>query len=99
MLTCEADLSLCTPNFLLYYFMTEDGFNQVLKASPGSIARNKTLSAEQLPEIMVSLPSLDAQRWFDALQAKVQCARSRVAEAASELDLLLPSMLNRLFDR
>lgn len=97
MLTCEVDPSRGTPNFLLYYFTTEEGFNKVLGASPGSIARNKTLSAEQLPNIDVPLPSLDAQQWFDALQARAAAARVQSVGAASELERLIPAMLHQVF--
>ena len=61
MLTCEADRTRCLPMFLWYYFRTPEGFAQVVAASPGSIARNTTLSAELLPNITVPVPSLDAQ--------------------------------------
>jgi restriction endonuclease S subunit len=97
MLTCQVDASHSTPHFLLYYFMTEEGFNKVLGASPGSIARNKTLSAQQLPRIEVPVPSLSAQLWFDHLQAKAALAQSRSAEAASELEHVLPAMLSKIF--
>jgi hypothetical protein len=94
MLTCEADPSRCTPGFLLYYFMTEEGFSRILDASPGSIARNKTLSAEQLPQIDVPLPPLDSQQWFDVLQAKARDARIATSEVATELEHLIPAMLD-----
>jgi type I restriction enzyme, S subunit len=96
-LTCEVDLSRSTPNFLLYYFTTEEGFNKVLNASPGSIARNKTLSAEQLPDIEVPIPSLDGQLWFDEILKRAGHARSNSSASARELDLVLPAMLNQLF--
>ena len=99
MLTCEIDASRCTPNFLLYYFTTDAGFAQVLDASPGSIARNKTLSAVQLPKLVVPLPSLESQLWFDELQAKGVTARAHSAEAAAELGHLIPAMLNQVFYR
>jgi type I restriction enzyme S subunit len=76
MLTCEPDRTVCNPNFLWYFFTMPEGFSKILEASPGSIARNKTLSAVQLPKITVPIPSLDAQHWFDCLQTKVVAVRS-----------------------
>lgn len=97
MLTCEADSARVLPAFLWFYFTTEDGFAQVLAASPGTIARNKTLSAEELPNIEVPLPPLNAQRWFDRLQQKARAAREAAAAAAGELDRLLPALLAEAF--
>jgi type I restriction enzyme S subunit len=97
MLTCEADRSRLVPGFLWFYFTTDEGFAQVVAASPGTIARNKTLSAEELPNIKVPVPSLDAQRWFDALQQKARSAREAQAAVAAELDHLVPALLAEAF--
>jgi hypothetical protein len=97
MLTCEADRGRLVPGFLWFYFTTEEGFAQVVADSPGTIARNKTLSAEELPNITVPVPSLDAQRWFDALQQKARAAREAQAAAAAELDHLVPALLAEAF--
>jgi type I restriction enzyme S subunit len=97
MLTCEADRDRLVPSFLWFYFTTEEGFAQVVAASPGTIARNKTLSVEELPNITVPVPSLDAQRWFDALQQKARAAREAQAAAAAELDHLVPALLAEAF--
>jgi hypothetical protein len=97
MLTCEADRDRLVPGFLWFYFTTEEGFGQVVAASPGTIARNKTLSAEELPNITVPIPSLDAQQWFDALQQKARAAREAQAAAAAELDHLVPALLAEAF--
>ncbi len=46
MLTCEVDPALATPGFLMTYFRTLEGFTSVVGHSPGTIARNKTLSSK-----------------------------------------------------
>ncbi|MBX6740847.1 MAG: restriction endonuclease subunit S [Acetobacteraceae bacterium] len=97
MLTCEVDRTCAVPGFLLFYFQQPDGFAQVLAASPGSIARNKTLSPTQLAAIRVPLPSLDTQKDFDALQAKVRQALAAQATANAELEKLLPALLHETF--
>ena len=97
MLTCEADLSRILPGFLWFYFTTPPGFAKVLAASPGSIARNKTLSAEDLSNITVPVPSLDAQAWFVALHGKVEVVRKTQAEVTSELAQLTPTLLEAAF--
>ncbi len=97
MLTCEADPGRILPGFLWFYFTTPPGFAQVLAASPGSIARNKTLSAEDLPNITVPVPSLDAQAWFVALYWKVEALRKIQVEATSDLAQLTPALLEAAF--
>lgn len=98
MLTCEADQTRCLPMFLWYYFRTPEGLAQVVAASPGSIARNKTLSAELLPNISIPVPSLDAQEWFAALHTKAHSVELGRAEVDRALSGLMPSLLNHAFD-
>lgn len=99
MLTCEADRTCVTPDFLFYYFTTQEGFRQVLGASPGTMVRNKTLSTKLLPTITVPVPRLDDQRWFDKLQDAARAARAVKADAGAELAALLPAMLDEAFGR
>jgi type I restriction enzyme, S subunit len=60
--TFRVNDNLCVPEFLLYYFKTEDGLQQLIKVSPGSAGRNRVLNLKRLPEIKVPLPSLPKQR-------------------------------------
>ncbi len=97
MLTCEVNRTLATPNFLLAYFKTEEGFMQVTGHSPGSIARNKTLSSKKLPTIKVPVPPLERQRWFDRLQGQVQQVEALRESAEEDVEALLPALLDRVF--
>jgi type I restriction enzyme S subunit len=97
MLTCEPDRSRIVPGALFFYFTTRQGFAQIDAGSPGSIARNKTLSPDALQAIEVPVPSLDAQEWFEKLRTKVAAIRSHQAAIATDADALLPSMLNQIF--
>jgi type I restriction enzyme S subunit len=45
----------------------------------------------------VPVPSLDAQQWFDALQAKAASGSAAQQTASEELDHLLPALLDRAF--
>ena len=67
------------------------------RASPGGAGRNRTLGIKALEAIRVPVPSLDAQHWFDHLQAKVRAARVAQAAATTELDALLPALLHDVF--
>ena len=97
MLTCEVNRTLATPTFLLAYFRTEEGFMQVTGRSPGSIARNKTLSSKKLPTIKVPVPPIDQQRWFDRLQRQVHQVEALRKSAGGDVGALLPAMLDGVF--
>jgi len=97
MLTCAADRDRLLPGFLFFYFTTREGFSQVEAASPGSIARNKTLSPQGLAAIEVPLPSLDAQQWFEALRLKADAVRSLNAATAQDAAAVMPAMLHQTF--
>lgn len=97
MLTCEVDPAIATPSFLMAYFRTPEGFANVVGLSPGSIARNKTLSSKKLPTIQVPVPPLETQRWFDRLQAKVRHTRTIRNGTAADIDALIPAMLHEVF--
>ena len=97
MLTCAADRARLLPGFLFFYFSTREGFSQIEAASPGSIARNKTLSPQGLAAIEVPLPSLDAQQWFEALRVKADAIWALNAAAAEDAAALMPAMLHQTF--
>lgn len=97
MLTCEVNPELATPGFLLAYFRTPEGFASVVGNSPGTIARNKTLSSKKLPAIEVPVPPLETQRWFDRLQAKARRIQSIRAASARDADALIPALLHEVF--
>ena len=97
MLTCRADRDRAVPEYLWFYFTTDEGFMQILSASPGSIARNKTLSADQLRNIPVPIPPVSDQQWFRDLLLKERAARAAQISAADGLNRLLPSLLEQLF--
>ena len=77
MLTCEVNSELATPGFLLAYFRTPKGFASVVGNSPGTIARNKTLSAKKLPAIEVPVrPSKPSAGSTDSTPAPAASAPS-----------------------
>lgn len=97
-LTCVPDPAHATAEFLRYFFLTDEGLQRLGTASPGGAGRNRTLGLEALTAIEVPVPPLDAQLWFNGLQAKATLARTRNAEAAAELDRLIPATLHQVFD-
>lgn len=97
MLTCEVDPAVAMPSFLMAYFRTADGFASVVGHSPGTIARNKTLSSKKLPTIEVPVPPLDKQLWFHQIQEKAREVQGIRARTAKDIDALMPALLHEIF--
>ncbi len=97
MLTCEANAELVMPGFLWYYFTTDEGFAKIYAASPGTAARNRTMTAPALMAIEVPTPPLAAQQSFDRLQADVATLKTRHSAIRQANAALLPATLERVF--
>lgn len=96
-LTCVPDADRATAGFLNYYLQSEEGLDQIGRASPGSADRNRTFAQKRMEAITVPVPPLDAQRWFDRLQHRARAARAAQTQAATHLDRLLPALLHEAF--
>jgi type I restriction enzyme, S subunit len=97
MLTCQAKPECAVPGFLWYYFATQEGFDKIYAASPGTAARNRTITAPALMAIKVPMPPIKAQRAFDALQSKVAELKAKHAEIRAANQALIPATLERVF--
>jgi hypothetical protein len=97
MLTCEAKGDIAVPGFLWYYFTTEDGFAKVYAASPGTAARNRTMTAPALMAIDVPVPPISKQKAFERLQGEVAALKAKHAAIRSANAALLPATLERVF--
>ena len=87
-----------TPGFLCFYLLSAEGLSDVGHASPGSADRNRTLGQKALQEIEVPVPSYQKQTWFERLQANVDGLKALQEKTATELDALLPSILDKAFE-
>lgn len=99
MLVCEPRRDVVLPSCLHHYFMTNEGFAKILQASPGTAARNKTLKSDNLMTIQVPVPPMSKQLAFDALCQQVAQVRGARVARAGELAALLPSLLDRIFNK
>ena len=97
MLTCEANPEIAVPGFLWYYFTTEEGFAKIYAASPGTVARNRTMTAPSLMAIEVPTPSLATQQTFDRLQAEIAALKAKHTAIREANAALLPAILERVF--
>jgi type I restriction enzyme S subunit len=78
--TFRVDTSRCDPEFLLNYFKTHEGIQQLVRISPGSAGRNRVLSLKRIPEVMIPLPPLSEQ---ERLNKRVRLISDEISEAIS----------------
>lgn len=97
MLTCEAKTDEVDASFLWYYFTTKSGFAKIEAASPGTAARNKTMTASALMSIEVPVPLLAKQKAFGSLLAKTEELKARHNAIRAANAALVPAMLERIF--
>ncbi len=97
MMTCEANAHLCRPDYLWYYFTTDDGFAKVFAASPGTAARNRTMTSSALMAIDVPVPPLADQDAFCSLQKHLKRLKENHTAIRAANDRLIPVTLHRLF--
>lgn len=82
-ITCVVDPSRACAEYLKYYLTaSEDGKEQVRRASPGGAGRNRTLGVDKLANIHVPLPPVEQQR---ALVARLDGLRTKVREVEAHL--------------
>lgn len=97
MLTCETRADVAVPGFLWFYFTTDEGFGKVYAASPGTAARNRTMTAAALMAIDVPVPALGVQQAFSRLQADIAALKAKHAAIREANAALLPATLERVF--
>lgn len=96
-ITCVPESGIATADFLRFYLLTEEGIEKVREASPGGAGRNRTLGLKKLEKIEVPVPDYDKQLWFDSLQTKTAAIKQAHSANQTELDALLPSILDKAF--
>jgi type I restriction enzyme, S subunit len=98
--TFRVDETRCAPKFLLNYFKTEEGLQQLVKICPGSAGRNRVLSIKRIPEVLVPLPPLAEQRRvvarIEELAAQIHEARTLRHQAAEEAEVLIRKTFDAL---
>jgi len=96
MLACEVNPECAVPGFLWYYFTTQEGFEKIYAASPGTAARNRTMTAQALMAIEVPIPTLPIQRAFEHLQADIAALKIKHNAIRQANAALLPATLERV---
>jgi type I restriction enzyme S subunit len=90
--TFRVDETRCVPLFLLNYFKTHEGLEQLVRICPGSAGRNRVLSIKRIPEVQVPLPSVAEQRRIvgriEELASQIHEASTLRHQAAEEAEAL-----------
>lgn len=96
-ITYTVNPKLATPEFLKLFFTTKKGLEVLLKASPGSAGRNKTLGLDRFISHAVPLPPLTEQQrtaeWIDAVATRVKEAKRLIEATNQGMDDLCRSLL------
>lgn len=96
-ITCLVDRKSANPQFLCYHFLTPKGMEDIIKASPGSAGRNKTLGLTKLGLIKVPLPLKTLQDNHHIIQTKVTQLENEVRILEQAIDAIIPSVLEKAF--
>lgn len=96
-ITCLPKSGVVTADFLCFYFLTLEGLEKIQAASPGGAGRNRTLGLKKLENIEVPVPDYDKQLWFNQLQNYVEKIKQAQSENETELEALMPSILDKAF--
>jgi len=92
-------LKLIEPEFLYYYFKTQEGVEKLKMASPGTADRNRTLNTKKLEKILIPVPDKSLQNEFLGLLNRVEEIKYQHNNTQIELNDLLPSLLNITFPK
>ena len=85
-IACVVDKKLADAKFLCSYLTaSEEGLDQIRKASPGGAGRNRTLGLEKLADVTVPLPPLPEQR---AIVARLDALSDKTAQLNAHLDAI-----------
>lgn len=100
-ITCVVDSSRACAEYLKFYLTaSEDGKEQIRRASPGGAGRNRTLGVEKLGRIKIPLPPVALQRALiarlEALTDKTRQVEAHLSEADDASAALFLSLHHRL---
>jgi restriction endonuclease S subunit len=82
---------------LFDYFTTFEGVGKLSQASPGTVARTRTLNNKLLMQIDVPVPSIELQKEFVELLEKTDTIKEHHKKTEQELNELLHGLLDRAF--
>lgn len=93
----ELDENKVLPEVLDTYFRTPQVWPLLSDISTGTNLRRRRLHSDAFLNLQVPLPWMEKQLRFRQMRAKLHLAEESQVQALSELDALLPSVLERAF--
>lgn len=96
-ITCVPNVKLINPEFIFYYFRTQEGVEKLSLASSGTADRNRTLNTKMLHQIFVPVPDITLQEEFVDLLHQVGAIKEQHSETEKELTELMPALLDKAF--
>lgn len=95
--TFRVDEGRCVAEFLLNYFKTKQGLQQLANICPGSAGRNRVLNIKRIPEVFIPLPSLlEQQRLVNLIRGvstQIEEASALRQQSKNEIAMLYRSIL------
>lgn len=96
-MTCLPHPEIATPEFLCFWFLSDEGMAHIRAASPGAAGRNRTLGLNKLAEIPVPVPPVALQQAFSRLCNQLESAATLQRDFPDELEALQSSLLDQAF--
>lgn len=96
-ITCLPNLEIIHPEFLFYYFRTQEGVEKLSLASPGTVDRNRTLNTKMLHQILLPVPDIYLQNEFVQMLHKTNEIKNCHSQTEKDLNELMPSLLDNAF--
>jgi len=90
------DDTICDPAFLLLYFKTKKGVEQLALASPGGAGRNRTLNQSDFLNLIIALPPLPEQRKIAEILSSWDSAVSTLDQLITALERRKRGLMQRL---
>lgn len=84
-------------NYLRYYFLSEVGHPLILKCSPGTTVRNRTLGIKAFENLVIPLPDIVKQRQIASLLDRAYEALGRMEQRTEQFDALYQAALSEAF--
>jgi len=93
----DVDQSKVLPETLDTYFRTPSVWPSLGGASTGTNVRRRRLNPEDFLRLEIPLPSMRSQLRLREVKATVGAAKTLLAQVATELDAMLPAVLDQAF--
>ncbi|WP_369186544.1 restriction endonuclease subunit S [Streptomyces sp. R08] len=85
-------------NYMRYFFLSDAGHPMILKSSPGTTARNRTLGIKAFENLLIPLPSKRDQLHIAAVLDRAYEAVRRMRQRNQEFDALYQAALSKEFE-